>query len=137
MSEEQKEKWYKAFTREQLIERCEYLQRSCERKENSIMELEMDIADLEKGYCELKEKCNKGECDCTHEEYNNMCEENIKMDLEIERLHSIIKEVREYIKENTISYYTNLEHTNEEFELIGDPKELLEILDKENNNEDN
>ena len=53
-----------------------------------------------------------------------------KANKEIERLNSIIKEVREYIKENTTSYYTDLEHTNEEFELIGDPKELLEILDK-------
>ena len=41
-----------------------------------------------------------------------------------------IKEVREYIKENTTSYYTDLGHTNKEFDLIGDPKELLEILDK-------
>lgn len=47
MNEEQKEKWYNSFTREQLVERCEYLQRSCERKENSIMELEMEIANLE------------------------------------------------------------------------------------------
>lgn len=50
-----------------------------------------EIERLKKGYCELKEKCNKGECDCTHEEYNGMCEQNIKMDLEIERLNSIIK----------------------------------------------
>ena len=117
MNEEQKEKWYKAFTREQLIERCEYLQRSCERKENSIMELEMEIADLEKGYCELKEKCNKGECDCTHEEYNGMCEENIKMDLEIERLHSIIKEVRERVLN--------------ENKPLPSAREIIEILDKE------
>ena len=89
----QKDKWYKAFTREQLIERCEYLQRSCERKEDTIIDREMEIADLEKGYCELKEKCNKGECDCTHEEYNNMCEENIKMDLEIKRLKKENKEL--------------------------------------------
>ena len=94
MNEEQKEKWYKAFTREQLIERCEYLQRSCERKEDTIIDREMEIADLEKGYCELKEKCNKGECDCTHEEYNGMCEENIKMDLEIERLNKENNDLR-------------------------------------------
>lgn len=58
------------------------------KKKNKITYLEMieEIARLNKGYCELKEKCNKGECDCTHEEYNNMCEENIKMDLEIKRL---------------------------------------------------
>ena len=132
MNEEQKEKWYKAFTREQLIERCEYLQRSCERKENSIMELEMEIADLEKGYCELKEKCNKGECDCTHEEYNNMCEENIKMDLEIERLNSIIKEVREELnKIDSATYQGDTDKkTYYKYEQTRIQK-LLEILDKE------
>lgn len=46
VSEEQKEKWYNSFTREQLIERCEYLQRSCERKEDTIIDREMEIADL-------------------------------------------------------------------------------------------
>lgn len=47
-----------------------------------------EIERLKKGYCPIKEKCNKGECDCTNEEYNQMCEENIKLDLEIERLRS-------------------------------------------------
>ena len=60
----------------------------------------------------------------TSKEYIDMIEE------ELEKYKAIIKEVREYIKENTTSYYTDLEHTNEEFELIGDPKELLEILEK-------
>ncbi len=55
MNEEQKEKWYNSFTREQLIERCEYLQRSCERKENSIMELEIENADLESIIKEVRE----------------------------------------------------------------------------------
>lgn len=55
---------------------------------------EEEIERLKQGYCELKEKCNKGECDCTHEEYNNMCEENIKMDLEIERLNKDNKDLQ-------------------------------------------
>ena len=59
MSEEQKEKWYKSFTKEQLIERCEYLQRSCERKENSIMELEMEMADSESIIKEVREYIEK------------------------------------------------------------------------------
>ena len=63
-------------------------------------DLSKEIEKLNKGYCPIKEKCNKGECDCTNEEYNQMCEENIKLDLEIERLKDIIKEVREYIEEN-------------------------------------
>ena len=139
MNEEQKEKWYNSFTKEQLIERCEYLQRSCERKENSIMELEMENANLEKGYCELKEKCNKDECDCTHEEYNNMCEQNIKMDLEIERLNNdikvllkenenkekvikaqdnIIKEFEDFI--TNVDSHINLGDESEEFILVRD-----------------
>lgn len=56
-----------------------------------------EIERLKKGYCELKEKCNKGECDCTHEEYNGMCEQNMKMDLEIERLNNIIKRTDSWI----------------------------------------
>ena len=50
---------------------------------------------------------------------------------EIERLHSIIKEVREYIKENTTSYYANTEETIEGYELVCDPEELLEILERD------
>ena len=118
-------------------------------KENLLKE-EQEIERLKQGYCELKEKCNKGECDCTHEEYNGMCEENIKMDLEIqrlkeeyvmlqnasdeveeekdkeiERLNSIIKEVREYIKEN-MSYIEK-----GKLEYIPSGEDILEILDKE------
>ena len=53
-------------------------------------------------------------------------EENIKMDLEIERLHSIIKEVREYIEKTKFKYcddelcYMIDNHYNN----------ILEILDK-------
>ena len=115
MNEEQKEKWYNSFTREQLIERCEYLQRSCERKEDTIMGLEMENADLEKGYCELKEKCNRGECDCTNEEYNNMCEANIKLMNRIDK---------------AIEYIRQLEFESEELYDISEIArlELLDIL---------
>ena len=85
-----------------------------------------EIERLEQGYCELKEKCNKSECDCTHEEYNNMCEANIKMDLEIERLNSIIKEVRDLVYK--------IQQDNKRLEPIISTDELddiLEILDKE------
>lgn len=55
------------------------------------------------------------------EEYNSK-------DKEIERLHSIIKEVREYIKNTTYADITGLEtHSIKEFWFV---KELLEILDK-------
>ena len=48
---------------------------------------------------------------------------------EIERLHSIIKEVREYIW-STKYEYGDLEEDNEDFNI--DTYKLLEILDKEN-----
>ena len=53
----------------------------------------------------------------------------LEQDEEIERLQSIIKEVREYIEDNT--YKSN---GTEYMDLTG-IKELLEILDKENNND--
>ena len=37
-----------------------------------IVDMKKEIERLKQGYCELKEKCNKGECDCTNEEYDNM-----------------------------------------------------------------
>ena len=58
--------------------------------------------------------------------------ENVKELIdELQQKENIIKEVREYIKENTTSYYLNTEETIEGFELVCDPEELLEILDRE------
>ena len=34
-----------------------------------IFKKDKEIERLKKGYCELKEKCNNGECDCAREEY--------------------------------------------------------------------
>ena len=42
-----------------------------------------EIERLKNGYCELKVKCNNGECDCTNEEYDGMVEGNIKLSLEL------------------------------------------------------
>ena len=63
--------------------------------------------------------------------------ESIKQDYEeeIERLHSIIKEVREYIEhyETIRGYYEYQELGYDEYNYDEDLKqELLEILDKEN-----
>ena len=49
-----------------------------------------------------------------------------KQDKEIERLHSIIKEVREYIEEKKYNFCDDYDLRCE------DGKEILEILDKEN-----
>ena len=71
----------------------------------------------------------------TKEDYDRNVEQllfkKIEAEQEIERLHSIIKEVKEYIK--------NLRDDDEYLEELhfsyDDKYKLLEILDKENNNE--
>ena len=57
-----------------------------------------------------------------------------KQDKENERLHSIIKEVREYIEEKVWDYDDGVKKWTEEGLVPNDDfrKELLEILDKEN-----
>ena len=54
---------------------------------------------------------------------------------ENEKLHSIIKEVREYIEKNKVmtqGHFDGKQWAYQYYELICDPNELLEILDKEN-----
>ena len=59
----------------------------------------------------------------------NLLEQKIReKDKEIERLHSIIKEVREYI--TTEQLYTDYQWSKEQYKKI--LKDILEILDKEN-----
>ena len=47
---------------------------------------------------------------------------------EKKELQDRIDKAIEYVKENTGSYYTDIEETNEEFEFTCEPNELLEIL---------
>lgn len=70
-----------------------------------IEEKDKEIEKLNRGYCPIKEKCNKGECDCTNEEYNQMCEENIKLNLEIERLNNIINEFDKWLLGEQMMFY--------------------------------
>ena len=58
-----------------------------------------------------------------------------KQQEEIERLHSIIKEVREYIEKNTEEKKSWLNGIPDYTVFKGDAKELLEILDKANEKE--
>ena len=61
-------------------------------------------------------------------------EEQLKAnDLMINELINRINKAIEYIEENIAIYYTNIEETNEEYELVCEPKELLDILKGENN----
>lgn len=63
-----------------------------------VFDMADEIKRLKQGYCPIKEKCNAGECDCTNEEYNQMCEGNIKLHLEREKLKDIIKDIRKDIE---------------------------------------
>ena len=73
----------------------------------------------------------------------NLLEQQLReVTLEIERLSNIIKEVREYIENNDL-YEQDYDYDYEENLVVGPPSDetarkiLLEILDKENNNEYN
>lgn len=72
----------------------------------------------------------------TMEEYVRQVNTNIELSQEIERLHSIIKEVREYIKDMTLyNEYDKCDTGMKNYQCT----HLLEILDKvkEKENESN
>ena len=76
-------------------------------KNNEIKEIER----LKNGYCELKVKCNNGECDCTNEEYDGMVEGNMKLSLEVERLNNIIEELEKmFVNDDKLIKEYNIEH---------------------------
>lgn len=79
--------------------RCDYLMEHDEITYllEHIEEKDKKIERLKNGYCELKVKCNNGECDCTNEEYDGMVESNIKLSLEVERLNNIINELEKWL----------------------------------------
>lgn len=117
----------------EVIERCNWLVNKCNDKaitpdvKDDIGYLLEEIERLQKGYCELKEKCNNGECDCTHEEYNSMCEANIKLENKIERLNNDIKELlkENENKEKVIKAQDNI--IKEVREYIGIDEKLREL----------
>lgn len=49
-----------------------------------ITNLQEENERLKNGYCELKVKCNNGECDCTNEEYDSMVQANMRCSLLLE-----------------------------------------------------
>ena len=100
------------------------------KMQEEIERLKEEYIILQNASDEVEEEKDK-EIERLNNDIKELLKENSNKEKVIIAQDNIIKEVREYIEENTTSYYTDLEHTNEEFELIGDPKELLEILDKE------
>jgi len=66
------------------------------------------------------------------ENYKILCEERVEQLKEIERLHSIIKEVREYVEEKTCELNSCFSDGDWHCTTV---KKLLKILDKEDNDE--
>ena len=75
---------------------------------NQNEEKNKEIDRLKNGYCELKVKCNNGECDCTNEEYDGMVQCNMKLSLEVDELNNIINELEktivDFIEKHTEDY---------------------------------
>ena len=87
-----------------------------------------EIERLKQGYCPIKEKCNKGECDCTNEEYNQMCEENTKLDLEIERLKEEYKITCEQKNKYINTLEQGLNNAEQEIERLNNKLKKIEAL---------
>jgi len=66
--------------------------------ESKCYNLQEENERLKNGYCELKVKCNNGECDCTNEEYDGMVQANMKGKLLLEDYKSRNEKAIEYIK---------------------------------------
>lgn len=76
------------------IERLkEVIQKNDKEIDNLCNNQKKEIERLKNGYCELKVKCNNGECDCTNEEYDGMVESNIKLSLENDELRNILEKM--------------------------------------------
>ncbi len=85
-----------------------------------------EIKKLKNGYCELKVKCNNGECDCTNEEYDGMIQSNIKLSLEVERLNNIINELERSLLEKVNAVKELKEMLGESVYSISPHIDLLE-----------
>ena len=73
----------------------------------------------------------------TKEDYDRNVEkllvDKCKAELETEKLHSIIKEVREWVEKHIEKYEKNGIQIID-WDTFSDPRKLLEILDKEKDN---
>ena len=77
----------------------------------------------QKGYCELKEKCDDGLCDCTNEEYDGMVQSNIKLSLENDKLKNIIAKAL-----NKVQYIIDYGFDYDGFNSVDSLKGLIDLL---------
>ena len=82
---------------DKLLDYITNLQEDVRVGKEIIAEYKEENERLKNGYCELKVKCNNGECDCTNEEYDGMVESNMKLSLEVDRLNNIIEELEKHL----------------------------------------
>ena len=75
-------------------------------------QLQQENQQLKSMICPIYEKCQKGECDCTHEEYRSMCETNMKIIDELNEYKSVIDEARKFIKEKYEEDYSKNDNYN-------------------------
>lgn len=102
-----------------------------ERSQETIIRLTKENEKLKNGYCELKVKCNNGECDCTNEEYEGMVQANMKLSLEIDDYKSRCKKAIEYINNNKhLSMFADCREPEEDwnYDLECSANDLLNIL---------
>ena len=100
-----------------------------------ITSLQEENERLKNGYCELKVKCNNGECDCTNEEYESMAQANMKGSLLLEDYKQRNEKAIEFIEEKISStkgvindYMYHKEHNKILIELL---QEDIELYKKE------
>jgi chromosome segregation ATPase len=91
--------------------------------------LQQENERLKNGYCELKVKCNNGECDCTNEEYDGMVQANMKGKLLLEDYKSRIDKARAKLK----SMFDN----GNEKTILDDLLELDSVLGENKVGDDN
>lgn len=117
-----KDKIIKAYKKEQV----EYT--------NKFIDMQEEIERLKKENKELEEIIDIRECQLEdmQQQKTDYTQVNI-LEMKLDKLHSIIKEVREYIKENQEEHkYTDRGgFTYTEGHFLRDSDTLLEILDKE------
>lgn len=81
---------------------------------------------LKDGYCELKIKCNNGECDCSNEEYDTMVQSNMKLSLENDKYEQALLDIKEEL-ENTQFHFARMSGKTLYAQFLN---KLLDIVNK-------
>ena len=94
---------------DKLLDYITNLQNLCDKYEE---EHYTTFKEWRKGYCRLKELCDKGQLDCKNEEYFNMAQQNMKLVLIIDKAIEYIKGMPDEME------YHGLLYDNKEKKLL-------------------